>query len=65
MEQSIDLEALRTVLEGAEVSSVEGSSGELRLLLADGDQIKVRSEPSSEAGTGPSLVFFHQAAFSD
>ena len=65
MERSIDLQALRNVLEGSEVSSVEGSPGELRLVLADGDQITVRPEPSDDPAAGPSLRFFHEAAFSD
>lgn len=65
LERSIDLEALRNVLEGAEVSSVEGLSGELRLVLADGDQIRVRPEASSEGELEAVLRFFHEAAFSD
>ena len=65
VERDIDLRALRTVLEGVQVSSVEESSGELRLVLADGDQIVVRAEPASDPEHGPSLRFFHQAAFSD
>jgi hypothetical protein len=65
MERSIDVQALRNVLEGAQVSAVEESAGELRLVLADGDQIVVRSEPASEPESGPELRFFHEAAFSD
>jgi hypothetical protein len=64
-ERSIDLQTLRNVLEGADVASVEGSSEELRLVLADGDQIKVRPAPSSEPELGPTLTFFHEAVFSD
>jgi hypothetical protein len=64
-ERSIDVEALQNVLEGAEVSSVEGSPDELRLVLADGDQIVVRAEPSSDADPTARLSFFHEAAFSD
>jgi hypothetical protein len=64
-ERSIDIEALRNVLEGAEVASVEESPGELRLVLADGDQIVVRAGPSSDPGLRPSLSVFHEAAFSD
>ena len=64
-ERSIDVQALRNVLEGAEVSSVEESPGELRLVLADGDQITVRAEESSDPELEPSLGFFHEAAFSD
>jgi hypothetical protein len=65
VERSIDLDALRNVLEGAEVSSVEGSPVELRLVLADGDQITVRPEPSAQPEPEASLRFFHEAAFSD
>ena len=65
VERSIDLDALRNVLEGAEVSSVEGSPLELRLVLADGDQITVRPEASAGPESGASLRFFHEAAFSD
>ena len=64
-ERSIDLEALRNILEGADVASVEESPGELRLILADGDQIAVRSGPSSDPELGASLRYFHEAAFSD
>jgi hypothetical protein len=65
MERTIDLQALRTVLEGAEVASVEESPGELRLVLADGDQITVRAEPSHDPASRPDLRFFHEAVFSD
>jgi hypothetical protein len=65
VEQNIDLQVLRNVLEGAVVSSVEQSGGELRLVLADGDQITVRAEPSDDPGLKPNLRFFHEAAFSD
>jgi hypothetical protein len=65
VEQNIDLQVLRNVLEGAVVSSVEQSGGELRLVLADGDQITVRAEPSDDPRLKPNLRFFHEAAFSD
>jgi hypothetical protein len=62
--RSIDLQALRNVLEGAEVSSVEATSGELRLILADGDEIVVRLERSSDPESGQ-VRFFHEPPFSD
>jgi hypothetical protein len=63
--RSIDLQALRNVLEGAEVSSVEATSGELRLILVDGDEIVVRFERSSDPEIGQGLRFFHEPPFSD
>jgi hypothetical protein len=63
--RSIDLQALRNVLEGAEVSAVEATSGELRLILVDGDEIVVRIERSSDPEIGQSLRFFHEPPFSD
>jgi hypothetical protein len=65
VERSIDLQALRNVLEGAEVASVEASPGELRLVLADGDRITVRTEAADDPALRPGLRFFHEAAFSD
>ena len=59
------MDALRGVVEGAAVASVEGSPAELRLVPAAGDQITVRPEGSGQAEPAASLRFFHEPAFSD
>jgi hypothetical protein len=54
----IDLQTLQNVLQGVEVNVVEASQGELRLYLADGDEIIVRAVPSYDPALQPDLHYF-------
>lgn len=58
----IDLETLKGVLQGGEVNVVEAGPGELRLFLADGDQITVRAASSFDPALTPDLEFYLASA---